>query len=159
MATKHGDRILLVLKKIEASGIQIQKGRHGSEDKYTFGDDRYEILIEIDPEHYLGATFTLRECGIYMVNTDLYPLDADLQFTQGIEDDIVAMLDSLRNDKLLIAHDDGKHGTARLVIPLHSHVALIRKGWWIFGSSERLGTIQEVKNIENFEPFPFKSKK
>lgn len=155
MASKHGDRILEALKKIEASGVQIQRGRRGNEDTYTFGDDRYEVVVEIDPEKYLGLTFGLRKSGgMYPINTDLYPLDdpSNPTFSEEIEDDIVALLDNLREGTLKASYK--KNPDKPLVfIPLEHECVVIKPGLWGFSSTQRYNRVEDIKDFESFEPF------
>ncbi|TAH33478.1 hypothetical protein EYC59_05095 [Candidatus Saccharibacteria bacterium] len=156
MVNKHGDRILGALKKIEASGVQIRKARRGNEDIYTFGDDRYEVVVEVDPEKYLGATFGLQKSGgMYPINTDMYPLDDPKHptFSEEIEDDIVALLDNLREGKFKVSYRNNPNKPL-FFIPVEHEYVVIKPGLWKFSSTQRFNRVEDIKDFESFEPFP-----
>jgi hypothetical protein len=138
----HGDKILQALDEIKKSGTPVADSEDGTSKIFKITSKDYEIEVVVTPEKWLGLTFSIPQTKVnYEINTDLYDLTLPKysEFTQQIESDIVAFLDSFRDKKILISSNK-----KQVLIPLSSEFVLLNLSGF-FARTKSYKSLDEAK--------------
>ena len=128
MTTGVGDRLVGFLRELPATTSWTVVA--GS--PWRLAGSTWQATVVVEPQRWLGLTFEARDPiggrrATYDIDTDLYDIaqDAQREFADEIERDIIEFLDNLRKGLVLRGNDGAKFV---LVLPLDgSYVRVVQR--------------------------------